>query len=180
MLKKGAPANAKSAILADVMLAKLARWLRLAGIAVKDVPMQDDGAILKYTKKSGATLLTSDVALSLRARKRRIAVLLVDQHDLDCQLAYVIESLKLEIETDPSKTLCPKCGLRLNTVSSDFASRRGLLESITERYSEFYYCKKCNKLYWQGAHWDKIKDRLKRVSEIQTKFKMAPVVQNHN
>jgi uncharacterized protein with PIN domain len=169
MLKNCSVRKEKRVILADVMLAKVARWLRLAGIAAKDVPEQGDDAILRYTKSTKATLLTSDVALSLRAKKRGIKALLVVQQDLDGQLAYIISELRLRVQADASQTLCPGCGIKLRTAGPDFAENKGLPESIYSRYNEFYSCRKCGKLYWQGSHWRTIARRLSRVSELAVK-----------
>ncbi len=95
----------KGHILADVMLAKTSRWLGLAGIAAMDVPVQGDDQILKVSKRAGAVLLTSDVQLSLRAKKRGIEVLLVGQKDLNGQLAFIIKSLNLNKVSGKSHTI---------------------------------------------------------------------------
>ncbi len=166
MLKNRRFTMSKRRILTDVMLAKVARWLRLAGIPAMDVPAQGDDAILRHSKRSKAILLTSDVALSLRARKRGITSILVTQHDLDRQLAYVIRSLRLNARTDPAETFCPRCCSPLNRVSPEFASRRGIPDAIASRYNGFYYCRRCGKLYWQGTHWISIRKRLARVARL--------------
>ena len=159
----------KGRILADVMLAKTARWLRLAGIAAMDVPVQGDDQILKVSKRSGAVLLTSDVSLSLRAKKRGIDVLLVDQKRLNGQLAFIIKSLNLKVHTDPADAFCTKCCAKLKTVAPAFALRHGVGNGISARHGSFYYCNHCKKLYWEGTHWDSIRKRLKAVARIAAK-----------
>ncbi|VVB77146.1 Mut7-C RNAse domain protein [uncultured archaeon] len=54
-------------IYADVMLAKLARWLRLAGISVLNAPYVDDTELLYSVAGAKGILLTSDVELSRRS-----------------------------------------------------------------------------------------------------------------
>ena len=55
-------------VFADVMLAKLARWLRMAGIAVYDAPFIDDDALLGSVERRGGVLLTSDEQLCARGK----------------------------------------------------------------------------------------------------------------
>jgi hypothetical protein len=66
-------------VYADVMLAKLARWLRLAGVPVLDAPYVDDTRLLGAVGRRKGLLLTSDEELFARARKRGVEALLVRQ-----------------------------------------------------------------------------------------------------
>jgi len=83
-------------IVADNMLVKLARWLRLGGISVENAPYTDDNKIISFVKRKRALLLTSDKQLARRSRRRGFDVLLINYANLDKQLAYVIKALSLK------------------------------------------------------------------------------------
>ncbi|MEM3827051.1 MAG: Mut7-C RNAse domain-containing protein [Candidatus Micrarchaeaceae archaeon] len=137
-------------IVADAMLAKLARWMRLLGVDVEPLPYVEDDRLLKYVKRTGAVLLTSDRELYRKSLKRGAAALLVESHGLISQLKYVFSALSLA--PDVSREICPICGSALLKISSDTAVRRGVPKKIALRYHEFFLCRKCGKVYWQGTH----------------------------
>ncbi|MGC8587300.1 MAG: Mut7-C RNAse domain-containing protein [Candidatus Micrarchaeia archaeon] len=151
-------------LVADVMLAKLARWLRLAGIEVEAAAITDDNRLIASVKRKNAMLLTSDRELSLRARRRKFKVLYVPEASIDDQLAFVARSLKLRIGVSNSK-ICTKCGGKLERVKkSEVAGKVPQLAYDKNRY--FYMCKKCGKIYWKGTHWKSITKRLKKVRRM--------------
>ena len=36
-------------------------------------------------------------------------------------------------------------------------------EAVVEKHAEFYCCSKCGKVFWQGSHWGKMKERVFRL-----------------
>lgn len=62
---------------ADVMLKKLARWLRILGVEVLYPTSVDDDEIIKLAKEKGKTILTMDEELCQRARKQDVSAFLV-------------------------------------------------------------------------------------------------------
>ncbi len=159
-------AEAGHRLVADVMLAKVARWLRLAGIEIEDAPAGDDTGVLRRAKRTHATLLTSDVELFAMAKKHGVQALLIDQKDLDGQLAYAVRSLGLRVESEPENALCSVCGSRLRVVGKETAMRHGIDSNIADRYDKFYLCGGCGKVYWRGTHWQRIVDRLERIKRL--------------
>jgi hypothetical protein len=151
-------------VYADVMLAKLARWLRFAGIKVYDTPFQEDSKLLQLVKKSRATLLTSDVELSKRVRKAGAKVFLIQGGSIEKQVAYVANALKVKINSGQA-FICPVCNSPIRKISKKFV--KGMVPSDAyEHHDLFYYCKKCGKTYWHGTHWKRIKSRLRRAEKI--------------
>ncbi len=143
------------------MLAKLARWLRLFGISVENPRYVEDDRLLKYSKRTGSILLTSDRALNARARKLGVESLLISDKQLDSQLRYVIKALKLKPKA--SEKICPMCNSSLTKISKERASKL-VKKGISIEYESFYYCRKCRKVYWQGSHWRDINTMLGKVA----------------
>jgi uncharacterized protein with PIN domain len=157
-------------LVADSMLSKLARWLRLGGISVEGVPYNEDDKIIRFVKRKKALLLTSDEQLAKRSNKRGFNALLVKEKDLDSQIAFVISALGLK-PTMPGM-VCPVCNGRLVKVSKEEAKRL-VPKRAYEMHKIFYRCKSCGKIYWHGTHWKKIKERYKKVVKLADKFKSS-------
>ena len=154
-------------VFADVMLAKLARWLRLAGMPVRDAPYTDDARLLGFVERQGGVLLTSDEQLCARARKRGVRFVLLKQGRIEGQIALVASALGVKVTTEPAK-VCPVCGSKLVRIGRKKA--RGLVPQVSySRYRLFYFCRKCRKAYWHGTHWKRIRSRLARSRAIQKK-----------
>jgi YgiT-type zinc finger domain-containing protein len=151
-------------LVADVMLAKLARWLRLSGISIEDAPNASDEVIISFVKRKKALLLTSDRQLADRAKKQKFRVLFVEPNTLEHQIAYVAKELGLGLNESPNK-ICPVCNGRLKKIS-----KKKLLHKVPkhalEINSAFYVCSRCGKIYWKGTHWKKINLRFKKVNRL--------------
>lgn len=151
-------------LVADSMLGKLARWLRLAGISVEKVPHEDDSRIVAFVKRRGALLLTADRSLADRSKRRRFRVLLVRETDLNRQMAYVVRSLGLRMKDKPG-VLCPVCNTRLKRVDKKKIGD-SVPKNAFEKHNFFYLCGNCKRIYWMGTHWLSIRKRLKRIKKI--------------
>lgn len=151
-------------LVADVMLAKLARWLRLSGNAISDVKSSDDKEIIRYVKRRKAVLLTKDEGLAARSKKNNFKVLLVEGNSIGEQLAFVAKKLKLRIKAEPAM-ICPVCNLKLYRTEKSKV-RKKLPKKSSVLYNEFYICKKCGRVYWKGTHWQDIKKRLEKAKRL--------------
>jgi len=141
-------------LLLDEMLKRTAKWLRIFGIDTEHAAGRDDGALLEIAEKEGRVLVTKDVELFARCKKRKLNCHLLENEKLEAQLAELKCSLGL-IFTFPEKTRCPACNADLRTVLGSEVS--GLVEaSVLERNSKFWKCSKCAKVYWEGSHWKNI------------------------
>jgi len=78
--------------IADVMLGKLARWLRILGYDVAYDPNADDEALVQRAVNEGRILLTKDRRLVERWRKklRQHGYLLLDSDDWREQLRQTV------------------------------------------------------------------------------------------
>jgi hypothetical protein len=147
---------------ADLMLKKLARWLRILGfetIYAGDYAEDDDAIIRLAMKKSGAVLLTSDREMHAKA-KDWVKTVLVEERDVASQLAGVIKASglrRLKLGDFPSRTICPQCGSKLKQVSRNAVEGR-VFPRVLKGHRVFWACanKECGKVYWMGTHWKKI------------------------
>ena len=137
---------------ADTMLGRLARWLRLLGFDVL-YPNLDDKELLKFADKR--IILTRDKELG-----RKENVFLIKSVDVDEQLKQVINELKLEIKNPLSR--CSVCNQIL--VEADKKSVKTLVpERIYTNHDMFWRCPDCERIYWKGSHYDKIVMKIKEL-----------------
>ncbi|MFH1448346.1 MAG: Mut7-C RNAse domain-containing protein, partial [Candidatus Micrarchaeota archaeon] len=94
---------------ADLMLKKLARWLRILGVDTVYPEVVEDEDILELAKTENRVLLTQDVELASRAGGYGVESFLVPREDcFEKQVAAVLKRFEIVIDY-PEKTLCPQC-----------------------------------------------------------------------
>jgi hypothetical protein len=157
--------------IADGMLGKLARWLRLAGHDVTYIgdlhalPEEQDDVLLERAKLEKRTLLTCDLALYRRARKAGVKSAFIEGKDVVSQLAEVSKHSGKKIEIDPENSRCPVCNGLLE--SAGVKEVKDLVpESVARAGREFWRCVKCGKIYWRGRHWKTIIDMASRYNQM--------------
>lgn len=139
------------------MLMKLARWLRLAGQDVANPPPRvDDDCLMAIAKQEDRILLTRDVILAQRCKKAKVESVLIRSSDLESQLGEMRDwglSMKLK------QVRCTLCNGDLIEVTD--AEVRAKVSHLGED-AALWRCESCGKLYWEGSHWKKIKERMER------------------
>jgi uncharacterized protein with PIN domain len=150
---------------ADAMLKKLARWLRLLGVETLYPDSIDDNDIIEFTKKNKKILLTMDSELCRRARKQGLSVFLVPRRSTEEQLALLIKRFKLDVSDAPSKVLCPLCNGMLKQVKKKDVKTK-VAPEILSKHDVFWMCKECKRVFWEGSHWERIKRNLERVKAM--------------
>ncbi len=85
----------------------------------------------------------------------------MESDDLDAQLLAVVERFGLRFDLE--RTRCTACNGPLENVAKELVRDR-VAEGTWSVHSEFWRCRDCGKVYWQGAHWRNIRGRLERIS----------------
>jgi uncharacterized protein with PIN domain len=131
---------------ADVMLGKLARWLRALGydtLYYRDAP---DSWLLGIALREARTLLTRDAGLAARAGT---AGLLVRAEGVDAQLREVVDAFELRPQAPLSR--CLECNGAL--AARDPAEVRDRVPPYTlATQTEFRECERCRRVFWAGTH----------------------------
>ncbi len=144
--------------LCDAGLGGLARWLRAAGYEAAWEPDIDDDTLLREARKMPATILTTDAMLMERRllRDRVIpAFWLPPTLSISEQLGLVFREFALARRAPR----CMSCGGELRQVAKEALRER--IPPRTYRWlDEFFVCRRCDKLFWHGTHWQRIVGRL--------------------
>ncbi len=153
--------NQRSArFVADTMLGRLAKWLRILGYDTRYDPALDDDALLRIAQAEDRILLTRDHAL---ARRGGPYAFLVDHEDLIHQLRAIRE--RFGDPTDAPFSRCPVCNARLTVVSREAVALH-VPAFIWQQHERFHRCPECGRIYWPGTHFERMRSVLQAL-EIQ-------------
>jgi uncharacterized protein with PIN domain len=143
--------------IADIMVGKLARYLRMAGYDVIYINDIEDEEVLRIAKKEGRTILTRDVLMLQRkdCKNGVIKSLLIEDDILLDQLEQVKKELDLELK--PKLIRCLDCNSLLKKVSKADLKEK-VPPYVFKTQDNFLYCPDCDKYYWRGTHYDSIND----------------------
>ena len=149
----------------DGMLGRLSRWLRILGHNVEYSNNLDDAQLLTIAKKETRTLLTRDFELYRHATAKGMDAFYVEGETGEERLAALAKRYGMDLRIDMTISRCPKCNTKVKPITKIEAA--GKVEKSTfEHYEEFWKCPKCGQIYWQGAHWTRIKRTLEVAQEI--------------
>jgi uncharacterized protein len=151
--------------LADAMLGKLTRWLRILGQDILYSVEFDDSELLSLAKKEERILLTKDFELYKRAIGRGLDTYYVEGKTESEMLAEVARRYNLRLTIDMDKSHCPICNTKL-VVALKEQLKEELEKNTYTYYDKFWKCPNCGQIYWQGAHWKQINNTL---NQAQTK-----------
>jgi uncharacterized protein with PIN domain len=143
------------------MLGTLAKWLRIYGFDTfyANSTISDDKIII-ISKKENRCLITRDEELVFRCRRENINVIHLKTVDLDEQLKIVLQDL--EIDKDKILSRCIVCNSELSEIKKDKVTDK-VPERVFQNHEKFWFCKKCDKIYWKGSHYDKMIEKLKEL-----------------
>jgi uncharacterized protein len=138
---------------ADVHLGKLARHLRMAGFDTLWENAWDDDEIVAIAGGERRTILTRDKAMLRRREVER--GYFVRATASEAQFGEVLRTLQLENLVRPF-TRCRECNALLEDVAKSEVIDR-LPEKVRGHYEEFRRCPGCERVYWQGTHYERMR-----------------------
>ena len=132
--------------IADVMLGRLAKRLRILGFDVLYDPALDDNEIVRLSLEQGRVILTRDTALA--ARPLASNHLLIKSDLVEEQ----VEQVRSASPGDASPlTRCSVCNEPLLSLPREEA--RDLVPPyVFENNEAFLQCTVCGRIYWEGTH----------------------------
>jgi hypothetical protein len=156
---------------ADGMLGKLTRWLRLAGhdvIYIGDLGVpanEQDNILISRANGEKRILLTCDADLHRRARKTGSKSVFIRSNDVVGQLVEISKRCGRKIMIRPENSRCPMCNGTIKR--ADKKEIEGKVPgTVFGAHREFWLCSTCGKIYWQGKHWKTILDMASRYDRM--------------
>jgi uncharacterized protein with PIN domain len=152
------------------MLGKLTRWLRMLGHDVEYSNELNDAELSMIAKKERRTLLTKDLELYQRAIAKGIDAFYVEGRTEAERLAELAKRFNIPLVIDLKNSRCPRCNTKLQSTPKEKLAGKVEKNTFTY-YDDFWECPKCGHIYWQGAHWGRIRATLEEAEEnLKKKF----------
>ena len=145
--------------IADSMLGKLAKWLRLTGVDVQYDKNIADDVLIGRAFSEDRVILTRD--RSIEKRKDAKAYLLIWSDHLAEQILEFIRVFELDT-LGSAFTRCIRCNVLLEEVSKDSLTNK-VPPYVWKTQNEFRQCNSCGRIYWAGTHRENAERFLKKV-----------------
>lgn len=147
--------------LCDQMLGTLSKWLRICGFDTFYVNSTiSDDEIIMIAKKDKRCLITRDEELAFRAKKENIRLIYFKSVNLDEQINLVLKNLV--IDKDKFLSRCLVCNSKISEIEKGII-RDKVPNKVFQRHEKFWFCDKCNKIYWKGSHYNNMFQKLKNL-----------------
>ena len=134
--------------IADAMLGRLAKRLRLLGVNVLYDPAADDNDILRQALAGGRTILTRATRLASRPLAR--GCILIHSDRIEEQLEQFLAICPVSNALLPL-TRCLVCNGTLVSVAR-YEVRDLVPDHVFGNTHSFQQCPGCGRVYWQGSH----------------------------
>jgi uncharacterized protein with PIN domain len=149
---------------ADRMLGKLARYMRLMGYDVKYPPPCSDAKLLVDTQKERRVLLTRDTGFA-----KCKATLHANPKVLELASPMVLTQVRQLLEegfiTHIRAARCPACNASLEIININ-EGRHLLPCFIITTQTSLRYCPCCNIILWEGTHWEHFITEISHILQI--------------
>lgn len=148
--------------LADQMLGKLVKWLRILGYDTIYPSYDNDLSLILTARQENRILLTRDAKL---IKRRNIGNFLFIKGDhWEEQLAGIIKGLKLEINLySKIFSRCSLCNAPTKNIEKKEVKKH-VPPYVFLTQDKFVYCPSCNKYYWRGTHWQRMVEKINQLS----------------
>ena len=145
--------------LADRMLGRLVKWLRILGYDTAYLPQFSPQGLVREGRRQGRIILTRDTRV---LRQKDAPQLICIHYDLfRDQLKQVIAACHL----DPFAQLFTRCGEcnELLALVKKEELRDQVPEYVWQTQSEFHRCPGCHRLYWGATHKEHVMAELRQM-----------------
>jgi len=144
--------------LCDPSLGGVARWLRAAGYEAVEAPEVPGHRLPEEAHRRGMVLLTTETEVLERrlvTRGELVVCWVPSAIGMAEQLQMVMHELGLGLR----EPRCMACGGELVPTPKETVGPR--IPPKTARWKdEYFVCAGCDRLFWQGTHWERIEKRL--------------------
>ena len=144
---------------ADIMLGRLAKWLRILGEDVIYGPHLTGYGLMRAARAENRLILTRDRSLK---RKQPPPLVYIESDHYREQLEQVVRECALVVE----KHLFTRC-IRCNTILQRRAKEsveKTVPPYVFSTQEKFFWCARCQKIYWPATHHQNMLDEIKNLA----------------
>lgn len=146
--------------IADEMLGKLARWLRMLGYDTVYNTPTTDSSLVNQAFREQRIIITRDTRLVERKLIPRYILIKSDKYIE--QLRQVIKELNLVPDKNLFFSRCLLCNTEIEPIPKGVIKTK-VPPYVYETQDNFLHCPRCDRIYWAGTHVEKAKGKLQEV-----------------
>lgn len=143
--------------LVDVMLGKLATYLRMCGydtLYAQEEGIEADDAIRERAQTTGRTLLTRDQTLAAATE----GAICLTATAIEAQLSELHEQgIAIDLPTTPNR--CSLCNGGVTQIDPGQHP-----EHAPDTVGRVWRCTDCDQYFWKGSHWERIQETIAAVT----------------
>jgi len=148
-------------MIADGMLGRLAKALRMLGFDVAYDPFIADDELVRRAREEGRVMLTRDTGM-LRRRGLPRHVFVTSDHAGE-QVAQVARELGLTFNMRAALTRCTVCNGLIDRVPKD-SIKDEVPPYVFQTHETFARCRGCGRVYWRGTHVERMERTVKELT----------------
>jgi uncharacterized protein with PIN domain len=115
---------------------------------------------MRWARERGAILITRDTHL---AKVPQVKVIFLEHDRVEGQLRQVVTEAPIDLSQADPLSRCTACNEPLRAVEKE-AVRDRIPPYVYATQEIFSLCPGCQRIYWQGTHASRIRDRLARLA----------------
>ena len=147
---------AQMRFIADVMVGKLARWLRVLGFDAAYSNAYVDDEIIRIAEAENRVILTRNTGLL--APRNRAECILIQSGNYREQIRQVLRTF--DLKTFDVFSRCLECNVPLENVDKESVFEKvPLYVYLTQ--DRFAVCASCGRVYWHGTHAEEMLARIR-------------------
>lgn len=142
-------------LLLDVMLGKLAVYLRVCGFDTAyagDLGIEADDEIGAIARLESRRLCTRDVELAERVP----GSVLLTERDIEAQLRE-LEAAGVELEVAEPPTYCGRCNGKLHAIGPGVETPE---YAPDPEETDCWRCRACGQVFWKGSHYERMAETI--------------------
>jgi uncharacterized protein with PIN domain len=143
--------------IADRMLGKLAKQLRMLGYDTLYYRGEDVYPLIRLARQEGRVILTRNTKLI--PRRPEDVILRITEDEPLLQLKELIQKGTIEMDEGKVFSRCLLCNVLLDPISRREVEG-GVPDFIFYQQKEFFRCPQCRRIYWPGSHQENMQRRM--------------------
>ena len=144
---------------ADCMLGKLAKWLKILGFDTAYFSKIEDENLLVFAQNESRVLLTRDNGLI--EKSKNVPALFINSENWAEQIQQVLKEFNLNRKTKPNSR-CIECNTVLKALPKERAKNL-VTPFIYKNVDVFSLCPECGRVFWKGTHYSDMEEKITKI-----------------
>ncbi len=144
---------------ADCMLGKLAKWLKILGFDTAYFSRIEDEDLLVFAQNESRVLLTRDNGLI--EKSKNVQALFINSEKWSEQIQQVLKEFNLKGKAKPN-SLCIECNTVLRILPKERAKNM-VTPFIYKNADIFSLCPECGRVFWKGNHHNDMEEKISKI-----------------